>query len=264
MRIKPTALIGIGVWFLYVVIISVVTKVMGVPYPELGDSASNILRGVVLSLAVGGLAIAAISVWMGWFRAAMHDEHRVRAWWMLIAPAVVLASIIANLAFTDWGNVGLSFILAVLLLAIAVGFAEEFVCRGMLLVGLRGTFREVVSWALMCVIFGGMHAVNVLFGAPASGAFSQIVSSAMAGSTFYLLRRYFGSLLPAMILHGLFDFSIFVQDHSGAAGSIFQLLDWPAGIIGVITGFIVALRTQRKGPVESYAKGPQDPVPVAA
>lgn len=263
MRIKPTALKGIGIWLFYVVIISIVTKAMGVPYPELGDSASNILRGIVPSLVIGGLVIAGVAVWMGWFKAAMHDEHRVRAWWMLIAPAIVVLSIIANFVFTDWGNVGMSFILAVLVMAVAVGFAEEFVCRGMLLVGLRGTFREVLSWALMCVFFGLMHTVNILFGAPASGTVSQVVSSAMAGSTFYLLRRYFGSLLPAMILHGLFDFSIFVQDHSGAAGSIFQLLDWPAGIIAVITGFIVALRTQ-KGPVESYARGPATPEPVAA
>lgn len=263
MRIKPTALVGIGIWLIYVVIISAVTKIMGVPYPELGDSAGNILRGIVPSLVIGGLVIAGIAVWMGWFKAAMRDEYRIRAWWMLIAPLIVVVSIGANFVATDWGNVGMSFIMAVLLMAIAVGFAEEFVCRGMVLVGLRGTFREVVSWALMCVIFGLMHSVNILFGADPGSTVSQIVSSAMAGSTFYLLRRFFGSLVPAMILHGLFDFSIFVQDHSGAPGSILQLLDWPAGIVAVITGFIVALRTQR-GPVESYARGPQAPVPAAA
>lgn len=263
MRVKPNALVGIGIWVLYVVIITVVSKINGVPYDEIGDSTSNLLRGAVISLAIGGLIIAGLSAWMGWFGAAMHDQYRIRAWWMLIAPALVVVAIGGNLVFTDWGNVGAAFLLAALALAITVGFAEEFVCRGMLLVGLRGTFREVLSWALMCVFFGLMHTVNILFGAPASGTVSQVVSSAMAGSTFYLLRRYFGSLLPAMILHGLFDFSIFVQDHSGAAGSIFQLLDWPAGIIAVITGFIVALRTQ-KGPVESYARGPATPEPVAA
>jgi hypothetical protein len=148
-------------------------------------------------------------------------------------------------------------------LAIAVGFAEEFVCRGMLLVGLRGSFREVVAWALSCVFFGIMHAANILLGAPPSGTVGQIVSSALAGSTFYLLRRYFGSLIPAMMLHGLFDLSIFVQSHSGSEGTILALLDWPAGIIATIAALVVALRTD-KGPKESYAKGAADMAPAAA
>ena len=134
---------------------------------------------------------------------------------------------------------------------------------GALLVGLRGSFREVVAWALSCLFFGLMHGVNILLGAPAASTVSQIISSVMAGSTFYLLRRYFGSLIPAMILHGLFDLSIFVQSHSGSEGTLLALLDWPAGLIAVIAGLVVALRTD-KGPKESYAKGATDVAPVPA
>lgn len=263
MRVKPTALVGIGVLLLYIAILVIVGQFGGIPYPELGDSASNIMRGVVPSLVIGGLVIAGLSLWMGWFGVAMRDEHRIRAWWMLIAPALALIAALSNFAFTDWGNVPVAFILATLALAISVGFAEEFVCRGMLLVGLRGSLREVAAWALSCVFFGLMHTVNIFLGAPVSGTVSQILSSAMAGSTFYLLRRYFGSLLAAMFLHGLFDMSIFVQDHSGAQGSVLALLDWPAGVIAVIAGLVVALRTQ-KGQVEAYARGAGNSEPAPA
>jgi hypothetical protein len=44
-------------------------------------------------------------------------------------------------------NVTVALFLAVL----ALGFAEGLVCRGVLLVGLRGTFREVGAWALSCL-----------------------------------------------------------------------------------------------------------------
>jgi CAAX protease family protein len=172
-----------------------------------------------------------------------------------------LVATLGNFAFTDWGNVSLTFILATLALAISVGFAEEFVCRGMLLVGLRGSTREVVAWALSCLFFGLMHSVNILLGAPASGTIGQIISSAMAGSTFYLLRRYFGSLLPAMILHGLYDMSVFNLDHSGGQGSYLSLLEWPGGIIAVFAGLVVALRTD-KGQQESYAHGASAPAPA--
>lgn len=262
-RIKPTALVGIGVWLLYVVIIVIVGQFGGVPYTELGDSASNIMRGVVPSLVLGALVIAGLSVWMGWFGVAMRDQHRIKVWWALIPAAISLVTIGGNFAFTDWGNVEISFLLAVLALGIAVGFAEEFVCRGMLLVGLRGSFREVVAWALSCVIFGLMHTVNIFLGAPPSGTVGQIISAGMGGSIYYLLRRYYGSLIPAMIMHGLYDISVFTLDHSDGPGSILSLLDWPAGIIAVILGLLVALRTD-KGQQESYARGGSSPVPATA
>lgn len=263
MRVKPTALVGIGIWLLYVAIIVVVARLDAVPYPEIALSASNLVRGVLPSLVIGGLVIAALSMWMGWFGTAMRDQYRVRAWWMLIAPVIALFAALSNLVFTDWGNVQAAYLAAALAVGVAVGFTEEFVNRGMLLVGLRGSVREVFVWALTCLFFGVMHTVNIVIGAPVGGTVSQIISSAMAGSTFYILRRYFGSLIPAMILHGLWDMSIFVQDYSGAPGNIFALAEWPAGVIAVIAGLVVALRTQ-KGPVESYARGASADSTVAA
>jgi len=94
MRVKPTALVGIGIWILYVAIITTVSKINGVPYDEIGDSTSNLLRGAVVSLVIGGLIIAGLSAWMGWFGVAMRDQHRIRAWWMLIAPALVVVAIV--------------------------------------------------------------------------------------------------------------------------------------------------------------------------
>jgi hypothetical protein len=74
----------------------------------------------------------------------------------------------------------------------------------------------------------------------------------MAGSTFYLLRRYYGLLIPAMVLHGLGDMSIFVQEFSGSEGTILALLEWPGGLIALVAGFVVARRTQN-GEREPYA-----------
>src|SRR5690242_21099003 len=51
---------------------------------------------------------------MGWWRAAVPDEHRTRAWWVLIAPALALLAAVANFVTTDWGRVSFVFILATL------------------------------------------------------------------------------------------------------------------------------------------------------
>jgi membrane protease YdiL (CAAX protease family) len=251
MRVQARATVGIGVWLLYVAILIALGQLGGVEYDVLWDSASNIVRGILPSLVVGGLVVAVLAVRMGWWSAAMRDEHRIRSWWMLIAPALALVAALANFAVTDWGSVTIAFFLAALTVGVAVGFAEELTCRGVLLVGLRGSLREVGAWALSCVAFGLMHTVNLLLGAPSSGTVNQIITSAMAGSTFYLLRRYFGSLLPAMFLHGLWDMSVFVQEFSGSTGTVLALLEWPAGIVAIVAGFVVARRTER-GPQESY------------
>ena len=125
----------------------------------------------------------------------------------------------------------------------------------MLLVGLRGTFHEVAVWALTCVLFGFMHGVNIFLGAAAGPTAVQVLAAAMQGSAFYILRRYYGTLVWAMVLHGLWDMSIFVQAQSDGPVNVLSLLVWPASILAVIAGFVVARRTA-EGPLEDYAKAP--------
>lgn len=249
---KPRAAIGVGLFLLYVTILIVLGQVGGVDYDAAWDSTHNVLTGILPALVVGGGLIGFIAWRIGWWSWAIRDRHRVRAWWMLVPAALALVAVIANFAATDWGEVTLDFFLATLVLGVAVGFAEEFVCRGVLLVGLRGTFQEVGAWALSCLLFGLMHIVNIFLGAPVGGTVGQIISAAMAGSTFYLLRRYYGLLIPAMVLHGLGDMSIFVQEFSKADGTILSLLEWPGGVIALVAGFVVARRTQN-GEHEPYA-----------
>ncbi|MFN8184640.1 MAG: CPBP family intramembrane glutamic endopeptidase [Candidatus Nanopelagicales bacterium] len=263
MRVKPTALVGVGIWLLYVAIVLVMQKSSGVPYTAFGDSIGNMWRGVIPSLFVGSLVMAGLAVWLGWWGPALRDRHRTRVGWALIPPVIYLIIVMGNFATTDWGNIGAEFLLVAVALGVLVGFAEEFVCRGLLLVGLRGTFHEVSAWAVTCVLFGLMHGLNILLGAPAGSTVVQIVDAAMAGSAYYILRRYFGTLVWAMALHGLWDTSIFVHDQSGGGVSLLGLLNWPAAILSVVAGFVVARRTAR-GPLEDYARGAGEAVPAGA
>jgi membrane protease YdiL (CAAX protease family) len=143
MRFKPTALIGVGVLVMYAAIVVVVQKFSGIPYTEFGDSTANMWQGVVGSLAAGAVALGLIGWWLGWWGAAMRDQYRTKVGWALIAPVIYLVIVLTNLGTTDWGGVTAGFLLVAVALGILVGFAEEFVCRGLVLVGLRGTFHEV-------------------------------------------------------------------------------------------------------------------------
>jgi membrane protease YdiL (CAAX protease family) len=208
---------------------------------------------------VGAVVVGLLGLWLGWWGVAMRDQHLIRLKWTLIAPAIYLVAALALLGTSDWGNVSAGFLVVAIVLGIGVGFAEEFVCRGLLLVGLRGSFHEVAVWLFTCVLFGVMHGANVLLGAPIQGTVQQVVLAAIQGSAFYILRRYFGTLVIAMVLHGLWDTAVFVNASSGAPASLLSLLPYLAAPFAVVGGYVVARRTQQ-GAVEDYAKGASLPV----
>ncbi len=151
MRVTPTALVAVGVLLLYAAIVVGVQKLSGIPYTDFGDSTSAMVRSVIPSLALGAAAVALLGWWTGWWGAALRDRHRTRVGWTLTAPVIYLVITLGTFAATDWGNISGGFLLVALALGILVGFAEEFVCRGLLIVGLRGTFHEVAVWALTCI-----------------------------------------------------------------------------------------------------------------
>lgn len=124
----------------------------------------------------------------------MRDTHRSTARWTLIAPVLYLLVVLGNLALTEWSRVPVGFVLSALVLGVVAGFAEELVCRGVLLVGLRGQLGEVWAWLISCLLFGVMHRINIVLG-QAVGSRALPCNTA---ETICILRRVTGSLVPAM------------------------------------------------------------------
>jgi membrane protease YdiL (CAAX protease family) len=95
----------------------------------------------------------------------------------------------------------------------------------------------VLVWLFTCLAFGLLHSVNILLGAPVLGTLQQIVLAAAQGSAFYALRRVTGSLIWAMALHGLWDFSVFVLGTSGGSNPL-GFLTLVSALVSVIFGFL--------------------------
>lgn len=236
MRVSPRPLLGLVALVVYLVIIVVIQGTSGVPYTELSASTANLWRDPILSIAVASVVVAALATWWGWWQPALFERTRARRW-TIIAPAFVLVLAVFNLVFTKWSNLGTDFLIAGLVVGVLVGFGEEFVTRGLLLVGLRARFREVLVWLFTCLAFGLIHSVNILLGAPAVGTLQQMVLAAAQGSAFYALRRVTGSLIWAMALHGLWDFSVFVLGTSGGANPL-GFLTLVSAVVSVVFGFL--------------------------
>ena len=208
LRVRPRVTIGFAIFIGYMILVFSVQKLGGVPFPEWGDSGSNLFFGAGLSLLVATVALAVTTSLLGWWRPALFEAVRSRHRWPIVVPIVMALLLVVNLSATDWKSFDGAFLAASIVL-ILVGFTEELTTRGLLLVALRSRFSEVWVWLISSVAFGLMHYMNVLLGQGFAPTSQQVGLAFLAGTIFYILRRTTGSLIPAMVLHGLWDFSVF-------------------------------------------------------
>jgi len=209
MRVTPRVWIGFAIFVGYVFVIYLVTKLSGVPFPEIGTSAESTWRGAVLDLSIAAVLLAVTTSLLGWWRPALFERKRSHHTWPIFVPIIMFLAAIANLFTTDWTKFDASFVLSLIALGVFVGFCEELMSRGLVLTSFRSRLPEVWAWLLTTLLFGGMHLVNAALGAPLSNSLAQAGLAAMSGTAFYILRRTTGSLIWAMALHGLWDVSVF-------------------------------------------------------
>lgn len=208
LRVRPRIWIGFAIWIGYLVLVFTIQKLGGVPFPEWGDSGSNLFFGAGLSLIIATIALVITTSLLGWWRPALFEAAKSRHRWPIFVPILMAVLLVVNLTATDWGSFDAAFFAASVVLVL-VGFTEELTARGLLLVALRSRLSEVWVWLISSVAFGVMHYMNVVLGQGFAPTTQQVALAFLGGTIFYILRRTTGSLIPAMVLHGLWDFSVF-------------------------------------------------------
>lgn len=200
-------LVFYGVWML-----------RGIDYPHIGDDAHTLLNWYVLPLAAGAVVLVVATSVLGWWRPAVVEDRRLPRW--TVVPGVLMAALaVAVLVGKDFSHTTGAMLLWCVVGSVGVGFCEEFVSRGLLVVGFRPVMSERRVWLATGVLFGLLHLPNWVFGAGHAAAV-QVVTAALTGSTLYLLRRGSGGLLAAMVVHGFWDFSAFAgAGHSPLAAA---------------------------------------------
>lgn len=246
MRVIPRVWIGVGVWVGYVIVIVVVTLLSGVPFPEIGTSADSTWRGAVLDLAAGAVFLVVVASVLGWWRPALRERRRAHHKWPIFVPIIMLVGALFNLVNTDWSRFDASFILSLVALGVLVGFNEELMARGLLLTGLRSRLREGWVWFITSALFGVMHLVNAILGAPLGSAISQAGLAFASGTAFYILRRVTGSLIWAMVLHGMWDVSIFASGYAPLSPPFGSLLGPVVGALALATVYWVIKGTNER------------------
>ena len=245
MRIQPRSLITLGIAIGYMAIVAITWIVVDLDYDTVGDSTSNIVKGIVLPVALACIFVAIVTSYLGWWGRAIHEELRAPRWLWAVPALMVLPGLGFLLGGSGPAERSASYLFWLMIGTLLVGFGEEMLTRGTGLVGLRGTFGEAAAWFFSCLLFGFVHALNLFFGQSFGSTVQQIAFAFVAGSVLYITRRVAGTLIICMLLHAWIDFTTFAfadaaQDAESAWG-VFGFAQYAAFILAIV-GVVVVLR----------------------
>jgi membrane protease YdiL (CAAX protease family) len=210
-RVPITLGRGVAVVVLYAVVFLVAGLVSGVDYDKITDSTSNVLGFVVIPVGLGIVATLGLTARWGWWHPLFHDDEPLtRPRWRWLVPAFICGTIIVTLIASPWHEFSTGLVVLILAGTLMVGFAEEILFRGYLLVGARSRYSEVGAWFFSSALFGLFHGLNIVTGQAVGTTIQQMVFAFVFGSGLYLVRRISGLLVVGMVIHGLWDFSSFL------------------------------------------------------
>jgi uncharacterized protein len=223
MRVPPRPLIGIVIWAAYAIYAVMSVLPSGIDFDETPDTPNNVIKGIVIPLGLGAAALLAGVYFLGWWRPVFHEEHRSPRWTLLIAAFLGLAVVVA-LVRTDWGGKEGSLILWLAVGTLFIAVAEETLCRGILVTALRGGVGEVGVWFWSSLLFGLLHAANLVLGHDVGPTLAEVGTAFLYGSVMYGVRRSTGTLLEPIVIHWLWDFARYVGD-KGDGGALMIIQD---------------------------------------
>jgi membrane protease YdiL (CAAX protease family) len=221
MRVTPRPTVGLLALVVYMAIVSVLWKALGVDYNTVQDTTTGVIKGIVIPVGIGAVFLAGYTTYLGWWRPVMIERTRTAPRWTMIFTLLYLVAALASVATSGTFTLPASHVLLLALGCGFIGFSEEILTRGLMLVGFRGGMSEGWVWFLTCALFGLLHGINALFGQSLPGTIQQIGYAFVAGSALYVVRMAQGALLPAMVLHALWDFGSLGTSASGTTTSVF-------------------------------------------
>lgn len=153
--------------------------------------------------------------------------HLSRLYWAIPLAEVGIA--IVTLFNVQYSLLAFGSIFLVLIASLSIGFNEEVVTRGILLVGLRNDkISEWKVYVITLIVFSLLHLVNLVAG----GSFIDIFIQFFGGTIYYVARRVSNTLIVPILIHALYDFSVFLLNGPYPADVV--LAELP-GFVGDIT-----------------------------
>ena len=243
MSVDHPELVAIGVFVVYTAIVAALWKVNKVDYAAIAESRDAVVRGVVVPIGLGGVFLAIATTVLGWWHPVLFQDGRTGPAWVLVVPVMFgLVGLLGTINI-DWRSPKAALLPWLALGVLLVGFSEEMVSRGILIVGGRDAgWSELVVVLVSCVLFGLLHGINAFFGQSLQTTVQQIVLATVMGASFYAIRMSTGTLIVCMLTHALWDFATLGQTTTGRGQKpAVGFLALATFVVGLVTaGVIVA------------------------
>lgn len=220
--------------------------------PLLGEQTDplTIIAGYIVPIAMGAAVLVAFALSIGWLKELFGPQPIRGGGWMWIAVVIVLLFNIARFATIDYGRAGFGYVAAWLLAGLFIGFAEEFLTRGLVVNLMRKAGHPEIAVALVSAsIFAALHSGNLLTGQALLPTLIQLVYTFGFGICMYLALRLTGTLIAPILLHASTDPSIFMQTTFPADGpltAIAALGNFPVIAFGLIAIIFIRGRVRPK------------------
>ncbi len=251
-RVAPSPKVALLVFVGYLATVVVAQQLFGgdIDFGDVAANASNTRDLVALPVGCAALYLTIVTSVLGWWRPAIFEPMRLQLGrWVWAIPVLAIVFPLADVLRSDhrgeftsthWWWLGIGIAL--------VGYSEELMTRGLLLVGFRSEWREKRVFLGTTLLFALMHGLNIISGQDVGTTIKQMLGVIPMAILFYIVRRVTGSLVWSMVVHALVDFSLIVF---GGTSSTLNQLDtsgsrpWGVGIpllLAVIAVFVYRKR----------------------
>jgi len=234
LRVKPSLGAALVLYVGYLTVFFAVWIVNDVDYVAIGKTTESAKLHYALPTLFGSAYLVLAVTAFGWWRITLFDRERGGPRWAWIGPIGMFAIAASSFALMNRAGATLGLVMWSVLGGIGVGFGEEMITRGALVVGLRATCTEGKVWLYSTLLFSALHIPNALFGEPVGLMLAQLVLTFIFGSLLYATRRLAGTLLLPMFLHGFWDSSVFLPQATDSALNYSALAFYPIAVASAV------------------------------
>ena len=209
---QNSLLIAALVFIVWTTIILVVTKLqLGAAKIALDELVA---RSLVVTFVIAPLFLLIVVGYFRWQRkVGLKAADPAGSWKILWLPMLFV------IAFLALGSaLGLpppQVLMFVFINTMLVGISEELMFRGLIFYGALTKFGIRSAILITSIWFGSVHALNGFLTGDFTSAAAQALAATLSGVWFMAIRLRTNSVYPGMIIHGLWDFGVFILSRSG-------------------------------------------------